>query len=78
MLDSRLVEEVASVFGLSNDEVKPESSQENIADWNSVGHWKLILSLEDVFGVRFSTTQIPELTSVAAIQQALDKLKVSS
>jgi acyl carrier protein len=77
MLDSRLVEAVASVFGLSNDEVKPESSQENIADWDSVGHLKLILAIEDTCGVQFSTAQIPQLTSVAAIQQALDKPKLS-
>lgn len=77
MLDSRLVEAVASVFGLSDNEVRPESSQENIADWDSVGHLKLILAIEDAFGVQFSTTQIPELTSVAAIERALDKLKVS-
>jgi acyl carrier protein len=78
MLDSRLVEEVASVFGLSNDEVKPESSQENIADWDSVGHLKLLLAIEDAYGVQFSTDRIPELTSVAAIQRALDQLKSSS
>jgi acyl carrier protein len=77
MLDSRLVEAVASVFGLSNDEVKPESSQENIADWDSVGHVTLILAIEDACGGRFSTAQIPELTSVAAIQRVLDKLKLS-
>jgi acyl carrier protein len=77
MLDSRLVEAVASVFGLSDDEVKPESSQENIADWDSVGHLKLILAVEDACGVQFSTAQIKELTSVAAIQRALDKPKLS-
>jgi acyl carrier protein len=77
MLDSRLVEAVASVFGLSNDEVTPESSQENIAEWDSVGHLNLILAVEDACGVQFSTAQIPELTSVAAIQRALDKAKHS-
>jgi acyl carrier protein len=77
MLDSRLVEAVASVFGLSNDEVRPESNQENIADWDSVGHLKLILAIEDAYGVQFSTAQIPELTSVAAIQRALDRPKLS-
>ena len=77
MLDSRLVAAVASVFGLSDDEVKPESSQENIADWDSVGHLKLILAIEDACGVQFSTAQIPELTSVGAIQRALDKPRPS-
>ena len=77
MLDSRLVEAVASVFGLSDNEVTPESNQENIADWDSVGHLKLILAVEDAYGVQFSTAQIPELTSVAAIQRALDKPKLS-
>jgi acyl carrier protein len=74
MLDSRLVEAVASVFGLRDDEVTPESSQENVADWDSVGHLKLILAIEDEYRVQFSTAQIPELTSVAAIERALVKL----
>jgi acyl carrier protein len=78
MLDSRLVEAVASVFGLRHNEVHPESSQENVADWDSVGHLKLVLALEESYGVQFSTAQILGLTSVAAMQGALDKLKPSS
>lgn len=75
MLDERLVEAVAEAFGLSHDEVQPASSRENVVEWDSVGHLRLILAVEEVFGLRFPTAQIPTLTTVAAIQEALDRLR---
>ncbi len=77
MLDERLVEAVAQVFGLSGDEVKPESSRENVAEWDSVGHLRLILSVEEAFGVRFPMAEIPKLTSVASIQAAVERARAS-
>lgn len=71
MLDKRLVDAVADVFGLNPEEVTPELSRTTLADWDSVGHLRLILAVEEAFHVRLSTAEIPTLTSVARLQEAL-------
>ena len=43
----------------------------DLPGWDSQGHVRLIVSLEDRFGVEFGDDQIVELVSVAAILQAL-------
>jgi acyl carrier protein len=73
MLDPRLVEAISDVFGIPLDEVTAESSRETIADWDSVGHLKLILHLEESCHVRFAATDIPEMISVARIQEVLSR-----
>jgi acyl carrier protein len=75
MLDEQLREAVVEVFGLSSAEVKPESSRKNVSEWDSVGHLRLILTVEDAYGLQFPTAEIPKLTSVGLIQEALDRLR---
>lgn len=43
----------------------------DVPGWDSQGHVRLILALEERFGVEFGDDQIVELVSVAAILQAL-------
>jgi acyl carrier protein len=71
MLNQKLVEIVSRTFNVSPSLVTPETSPENTSAWDSIGHLNLILELEDEFQVRFPTEQIPELNSVARIQEAL-------
>jgi acyl carrier protein len=78
MLDEQLKEAVAEVFGVAPEEVHPESSRETISEWDSVGHLRLILTVEDSYGFRFPTAEIPKLTSVGLIQQALERLRPPS
>jgi acyl carrier protein len=66
---------IADVFGLIPDEVTPQSNPDTIADWDSVGHFKLILQLEETFGVRFPANEIGRLTTAGKIQDALTRLK---
>jgi len=75
MLDARLVGAISEIFGLPRDDVNPKSGRDTIIGWDSVGHLKLILRVEEVFRLRFVSTQIPGLVSAAAIQEALDRLQ---
>jgi acyl carrier protein len=62
---------VAEVFLIEVQQVSAESSPESIPAWDSVGHLNLVLTLEQKFGVRFDPDQIPQLTSVQAIAEAV-------
>ena len=62
---------VAEVFFVDAAEVSAESSPESISAWDSIGHLNLILALEQKFGHTFDPEQIPQLTTIAAIAEAV-------
>lgn len=72
-LDQRLVDTVSRVLNLDPSSITPDTSPRSTAAWDSVGHINLVLELEDVFGVRFQTEEIPLLDSVAKLQAAIER-----
>ena len=60
---------------LEVDTITEDDSVETISSWDSVRHLSLILALEERFGIEFDADRIPELISVRAIAQALEKPK---
>lgn len=44
---------------------------ETVPEWDSLNHLNLILAIESEFGIQFETSEIPELTTVGAIQARL-------
>jgi len=71
MLDRRLVEAMSRVLKLNPACITLETNQENTEAWDSLAHLNLILEIEATFGVRFSSEEIPQLTSAARLQEAL-------
>jgi len=74
MLDPRLVEIISRNFGLEPEQVTPQTSADDVSEWDSVGHLSLILELEETFRVRFPAAEIGTLRSVGAIQEALNRM----
>jgi acyl carrier protein len=62
-----------SIFGASGQAMKDDDGPHTNPEWDSVMHLNLILALEAEFGVRFSTAEIPQLTSVKKIRERLSK-----
>lgn len=62
---------VAEVFDVDLEQVTPESSPDVIEAWDSIGHLNLILSLEQRTGVSLDPEQVPQLTSVQALADAI-------
>ena len=73
MTDPRLLQTVSAVLKIDAGSVTPETSQENTPSWDSMAHLQLILHLEEALGTRFRSDEIPRLTSVGLIQEALDR-----
>jgi acyl carrier protein len=63
----------ADTLEISSDEVTPELSADSVETWDSFRHLQLILSIEDEYGVQFDPQKIPELTTVAKVQEALEQ-----
>lgn len=78
MLDPRVAGAIGDVFGVDPSVVTPASNADTIPEWDSIGHFKLILHLEDVFGIRFPANEIGSLTTAGRIEEALTRLSVLS
>lgn len=63
----------ADTLEISCEEVTPDLSTESAETWDSFRHLQLILSIEDEYGVQFDPQKIPELTTVAKVQEALEQ-----
>ena len=71
MLDKRLVDSLSEVCNIDPAAITPETSQANTPTWDSIAHLKLVFEIEDAFGVRLSSEEIPQITSVARLQEIL-------
>ncbi len=71
VLDPRLREVFAAVFGLDPEGLTKDDSPASIAEWDSVNHIHLILSLESEYKVSFDPGEIGELSTVGAIADRL-------
>lgn len=62
---------VAEVFALEPGSVSADTSAETLPAWDSMGHLNLILATEQRFGVMFDPEQVPHLTSVQSLADAI-------
>ncbi|WP_429105747.1 acyl carrier protein [Aeromonas allosaccharophila] len=51
--------------------VNAQSALGSFPEWDSLGHFNLLLLIEQHYGVRFEPNELTELKSLAEIQQAL-------
>lgn len=72
-LNGRLSGLVANVLDLPLAEVG-EARAEVTPSWDSFGHLRLVMAVEEEFGVSFSPEEIVQLDSVERIGDALERL----
>ena len=64
---------LARVFKVAASNLTEASGPHDIPAWDSAGHMRLILELEQEFNVQFTDAEVVELVSVAAIETALTR-----
>ena len=75
-LEQKIKDVMKAVFEISVGEIDEESSIDNIGLWDSVGHIKLILSLEKDFGIQFNGGEVIEMVKYSKIKEIIeDKTK---
>jgi len=61
----RIIKNIASdIMNVSSDIISIETKQEDIIEWDSLSHLRLIMSIEEEFSVKFSMIEIPKLKSI--------------
>lgn len=70
-LESHVCEVVAATFGLDPQQVTAGDSAQTIPAWTSLAHLRLMASLEQTFGVRFTMQEMAAMSNIAMIESVL-------
>lgn len=62
---------LARMFEVPVDEISDATTNEEIAEWDSLGHVNLVLQLETTFGVSLTTEDALAMKSVGEIKRIL-------
>ena len=70
METSQIYARLTEVFqGVFDDEIelKPETSADDVEEWDSLAHLRLMLTVENAFKVKFSAAEVGGLENVGAL-----------
>ena len=70
-MEQMLKKLMADLFEIKEDEITDESSMDNIENWDSLSHLRLIASIEELFKTSMSTDEMVEMTSFANTKRIL-------
>jgi acyl carrier protein len=76
MMVERILNCICNVFDVEREEVSEDTSQVDIEFWDSIGSVRLLLCLEEEFGVAISPEVGRRMTGCYEIQEQLRKLGV--
>ena len=60
------------MFDDENMKIAEDTTRTDIEDWDSVAQVKLVLTIEEEFGIRFSTEEVASIKSVGDFIRAID------
>jgi acyl carrier protein len=73
-LEDRLKQILSSTLNVPEEQIREESSVENVEAWDSLAHLNIILSLEQSFGISISPEEAIEMTSLTSMRKKLREL----
>lgn len=63
----RLTEVFRNVFDEDDIVLKPETTADDIADWDSLSHIRLMLDVSKAFNVKFTAAEVSRLKNVGEL-----------
>ena len=73
---SRVEEVFQELFEDDDLHIGPGTTAQNVDGWDSVMHVNLMLKLEKVFGIRFSSAEVSSLKNVGELTELIDSRAV--
>ncbi len=71
------VQRLATIFGDTfiedNYTFSMDTSMDDIQEWDSLNQVRLLMAVEQEFGIRFELEEMEQLTSVAALVEAISR-----
>lgn len=66
---------MAGILRLPPERIGPDAAIGNVPNWDSTAHLRIMLAVEDAFGVELNENQMVELTSLAKIRTVVEELQ---
>lgn len=70
-MDEQLKEVFAEALDLAIEEIEENSSQDNLEDWDSLGHLNLISEIEKTFKVKITMDEVMEMTNYVKVKEVV-------
>ena len=70
-MDEQLKEIFATALDLEVDEIEEDSSQDNLEDWDSLGHLNLISEIEKEFKVKITMDEVMAMTTYSKVKEVI-------
>lgn len=59
------------------DRIGTDAAIGNVPNWDSTAHMRMMLALEDAFGIELDEAHMVEMTSLARIRSAVEELQAA-
>lgn len=66
---------MAEVLRLPVERIGDDTAMGTVPNWDSTAHMRMMLALEDAFGIELDETRMVEMTSFAKIRAAVEGLR---
>ena len=76
-MDDRVRAVFREVFDDDQMEVWDQMSAKDVSEWDSLAQVKLIIGLEEEFGIKFTTHEVAKMTCVGDLKDALARKEPS-
>jgi acyl carrier protein len=70
-MENRVKNVMATVFGISSDEVNDDSSPNTIPSWDSLKQMNLVILLEEEFDIEFSDEQVIRILNYKSLLEVI-------
>ena len=64
---------LANTLKVNPDAISDNASQLDLSEWDSVRHMNVVLGLENDFDIEFEDAELPKLTSLPMLIEAVEK-----
>ena len=71
----KLKDIIREVFPEYKSEIVPDVKQEDIEEWDSLGHLNLFMAVEQIFNISFSMEEVTDINSIHDIIEFIKNKK---
>jgi acyl carrier protein len=74
-MEDRIRTIMAEALRLHADRIGADAAIGTVPNWDSTAHMRMMIALEDEFGIELHEGQMVEMTSLAKIRSTIEKLQ---
>ena len=70
-MKNELIKLMSTAFSIDISQINEKTASTDTARWDSINHLNLIITLEEHYGIKFSSDEIVELVDFKAIEKCV-------